>query len=199
LARDRAAEPSWVARHCNPIRHRVKLRQVQGALPGQRLSAEDAAAMTIAITEIEPQAVLIMKAERVPPAQIGPTLVSIHPRIRAFLRSRGIAPTGAPFANYTHMHADGSMEIEAGFPVPDGTKGEGEILAGELQGGKAATTTHVGPYATLSGTWDRLKKWLEHSGHRKGRDACEVYIDIEKEGTVPDTELKTTVYILLKA
>jgi len=63
---------------------------------------------------------------------------------------------------------------------------------------KAAVLVHVGPYSKLSETWDKLKKWLDQSKRQKGRDSCEIYDDFDNEGKKKDTELKTTVYILLK-
>jgi effector-binding domain-containing protein len=154
--------------------------------------------MHVDIKTIQEQPALIIRAPQVKPQDIGPTLRRLHPRVRRFLDSHGIKPAGAPFANYTRMHPDGSMDIEAGFPVPAGTAGEGEIVTGRLAGGTAAVAIHVGPYRTLTGTWDALKQWLAASGHARGRDACEVYIDIEQEGKVKDDELRTMVYILLE-
>jgi effector-binding domain-containing protein len=108
---------------------------------------------------------------------------SLH-RLWSFLRERGVAPVGAPFVRY-HTFGDADTDVEIGVPVPAGVAGEdgtGGVAVGELPGGRAAVTVHLGAHDRLGDAYTRIEEWLAEHGDRSG-PAWEVYewIDLAQE------------------
>ncbi len=106
------------------------------------------------------------------------------PLIAMRLGAAGLAPAGPPFARYHAFGPDGN-DIELGFPVASPVTAlpllaeipAGEIGQTELPGGPAATTTHVGSYEGLAGTYDRLRTWFADEGRAPGSGPWESYRD----------------------
>ena len=119
----------------------------------------------------------------------------VYPKIFAFLTQNKIAPS-APLALY--KTADGeNFEIEAGVVVPEGTKGEGDIVVSELPAGKAAFTVHSGPYENLPRTYAAVMEWMKTKETKMAGPAWEIYITDPGAIKKPE-ELKTEVYVLLE-
>jgi effector-binding domain-containing protein len=97
------------------------------------------------------------------------------------LRDRGVAPTGAPFVRY-HTFGDGETDVEVGVPVQEEVAGAGRVTYGELPGGPAAVTTHLGAHDHLGDAYGRIQDWLAAHGQAAGA-AWEVYewIDLAQE------------------
>lgn len=105
---------------------------------------------------------------------------SLH-RLWRFLSDRGITPAGPPFVRY-HNFAVAETDVEIGVPVADEVAGEGEVTEGELPGGRAVVTVHLGAHDRLSDAYKRIEDWLAAHGARQGA-AWEVYewIDLAQE------------------
>ena len=105
---------------------------------------------------------------------------SLH-RLWRFLRDRGVAPAGPPFVRY-HTFGETDTDVETGVPVADEVTGEGEITAGEMPGGRAVVTVHLGAHDRLGDAYERIEDWLATQGARNGA-AWEVYewIDLAHE------------------
>jgi effector-binding domain-containing protein len=97
------------------------------------------------------------------------------------LRDGGVAPAGAPFVRY-HTFGDGETDVEVGVPVQVQVAGAGRVTSGELPGGRAAVTTHLGAHDRLSDAYGRIQDWLSAHGQAAGA-AWEVYewIDLTRE------------------
>jgi effector-binding domain-containing protein len=151
--------------------------------------------LKVDIQELKEQSTLVVKGEKIKPAEIGPWLAKVFPKIGARMKALGLKQESALFTKYNKMNDD-SFDLEAGVAVPAGTKGEGDVIEGKLPGGKTAVVTHVGPYAKLGETWAKLRQWLTDNKKEMGDGAWESYVD--DPGNVKEAELKTVIYISVK-
>jgi effector-binding domain-containing protein len=155
--------------------------------------AEDAK-LDIQVKEVKKQPTLIMKT-KAKKAEIGAELQKIFPKVFAFIAANKI-PESAPMAYYVSRDpAMTTFDIEAGIVVPEGTKGDGDIVASSLPAGKTAFAVHVGPYEDLPKTYAAIVDWAKTKGLTTQPIAWEVYIT--DPGNTKPNELKTEVYVLL--
>src|SRR5579871_2111548 len=66
------------------------------------------------------------------------------PLVLEAIETQGAVPGGEPFAYYRGM-PNGSVEVEAGFPVVGAFAPLGAIVPGHLPGGRVVTGLHLGP------------------------------------------------------
>lgn len=71
----------------------------------------------------------------------------------------------------------GEVEVECGVQVPGRIDGVGEVLYRETPRGRAATTTHRGPYDQLGETHAALVVWVRSHGLQPTGIFWEVYGD----------------------
>jgi effector-binding domain-containing protein len=90
------------------------------------------------------------------------------------LQTRGLAAVGPPFVRY-HSFGETETNVELGMPVATGATGEGRIEAGELPGGTAIVTWHLGAHDGLGDAYGRLNAWLEEHEREAAGPAWEVY------------------------
>jgi effector-binding domain-containing protein len=98
------------------------------------------------------------------------------------LQTRGFAPLGPPFVRY-HTFAETETDVELGFPVSAGVTGAGRVEAGQLPGGAAIVTWHLGAHDKLGDAYRRLEQWLAANEREAAGAAWEVYwwIDPNRE------------------
>jgi len=157
------------------------------------LSAADAPAFKASVIEVKPQHLLVIKAT-VKPEEIGKKLGEILPKVRKFAESKKLKIVSPPLTKYVKM-GDGSFDIEAGMAVSEEAKGEGEIVASKLPGGKAAVTTHFGAYTGLGDAWTKLKQWVADKKLATG-EAWEVYAS--DPTMVKEADVRTDIFIEVK-
>jgi effector-binding domain-containing protein len=114
--------------------------------------------LEIKLKDVKKQTTLVIK-KTVKRAEIGGALGEIFPKIFAHLGANNIKPSSAPMAKYKVV--GDKFEMEGGVIVPDGTKGEGEIVVGELPAGKAAFAIHIGPYETAAQDLSSVRRMVE--------------------------------------
>ena len=107
----------------------------------------------------------------------------------------GFQPSGAPFVAYYNMDME-DLDLEIGFPFEQKLAGKGNVLAGEIPGGKAAACLHVGPYDQLGAAYEALHKWMQANGHVPTGVAYEFYLN-DPQTTLP-AELQTQVVFPLQ-
>ena len=92
---------------------------------------------------------------------------------------------------------EGELRSDAAIAIPDGVPLPAGLEEVRVVGGRYASTTHNGSYATLGDTWSRLMgQWLPKSGERLGDSVSyEIYVNNPME--VPEAELVTELYIPL--
>jgi effector-binding domain-containing protein len=127
----------------------------------------------ISIKDLLPQATACVRV-CIQPEKISSVLGEILPQISNYLESFGISPSGPAFSRYFEMKAD-LVDLEAGLPVPAAITAKGQILSGELPGGRAAVTWHMGSYAGISQAYEALQVWIEDQGHEPAGPPWEVY------------------------
>ena len=108
-------------------------------------------------------------------AEIATAIGECLPRVYAHCQQHALPMAGPPITRYAKMSA-GSLTLEGGFPLLEPAQGEGEIEAGELQGGPVATAVHVGPYDTLPQTHGAIERWIEAQGFRAMGAPWEQYL-----------------------
>jgi effector-binding domain-containing protein len=141
----------------------------------------------IKIVEIKEQPTLTIR-ESADLASIPEKMGRIFMEIFAFMQKRGIVPVGPPFSYWHDVFSEaaskGIFDMEAGFPVSRPVESEGRIKAGKLPGGKAVKAVHIGPYETLSETYDAVLSWTKEKGYQVEEYMWETYLT--DPDTVPD-------------
>lgn len=107
----------------------------------------------------------------------------------------GGTPAGPPYARY-HEFGPERADIEFGIPVaspvpnlrPLAECEPGEVGMGELPGGPAAVTLHVGAYPSLGAAYRRLESWIPAHGHSSAGAPWESYIDDPTEAAEADLQ-----------
>ena len=113
-----------------------------------------------------------------------------------FLGESGQVPIGMPLAIY-HSMESGEVDLECAMPVATHMEGRGRVTAGELPAGKAAVTTHMGPYQELSQTWDALTAWMGEQDLQPRSSPWEVYVN--DPGAEPDqSKWRTDIFFPVK-
>lgn len=144
----------------------------------------------IEVVELKPQPVLVMAAE-VPPQELGAALARILPTVHGHVMNNGGGMTGMPFMRYLDM--TDRFSIQAGVPVAEPMESSGEILAGELPGGRAATTVFLGPYDQVGLAWDAMRAWCAERNIDAHWGGWDVYENDPSEVSDPG-ELRTRIY-----
>jgi effector-binding domain-containing protein len=95
--------------------------------------------------------------------------------VMAVMGKQGVQAVGPPFALYHGAPTD-IVDVEAGFPAAAAVEAADGVRAGILPACRAAEAVHVGPYDTLSQTYDEVVRWLQDHGMRPGGDMWEYYL-----------------------
>ncbi|HRW11140.1 MAG: GyrI-like domain-containing protein [Anaerolineae bacterium] len=114
--------------------------------------------------------------------------------IMHYAGQKGLQPSGPPFVAYHNMDMQ-DLDLEIGFPFAKKLDGAGEVLAGEIPGGKAAGCLHVGPYDQLRAAYKALGKWMEANGYTPAGVAYESYLNDPQ--TTPPEALQTDIFFPL--
>jgi effector-binding domain-containing protein len=92
----------------------------------------------------------------------------------SYIQRRGVRPAGQPFVRY-HTFGAETTDVEVGIPVTGPASGSGRIAGGELPGGPALATSHIGSHDTLADAYRRLQVGLEEHGRDAAGAGWEVY------------------------
>jgi effector-binding domain-containing protein len=130
-------------------------------------------AHTVETKELNPQPILSIRAETTA-AEISSTLAKILPEVLGYITETGARPAGPPFTRF-HYYSPDHVELEGGLPVSKSVFGRGKIQAGELPGGVAAVTWHLGHYDKLSEAYAALGAWVKEHGREPVGPPWEVY------------------------
>jgi effector-binding domain-containing protein len=103
------------------------------------------------------------------------------PMVLEAIEEQGAVPGGEPFARYRGA-PNGSVDVEAGFPVAGDFAPSGEIQAGQLPGGRVIAGLLLGAYDSIGQMYAKLTAWAIAHGLRPTQDLWEVYLtDPERE------------------
>ena len=127
----------------------------------------------IKIEQLKPQPVLSIRAT-IPVAELGPAMGDRLGALSSYLQQSGAQPAGPPYVRY-HTFEDTETDMEIGIPVAAPVAGEGRIAAGDLPGGPAITTWHVGSHDKLGDAYGRIAAGLKEHDRVPSGPAWEVY------------------------
>jgi effector-binding domain-containing protein len=127
----------------------------------------------VAVIEREPQPVLSIR-RTVELAHLAEAQGESLRELWSSIRRRGVRTAGPPFVRY-HTFGELETDLEMGIPVAERAAGEGRISSGELPGGPAITTWHIGSHDHLGNAYARLDDWLQAHGREGDGAAWEVY------------------------
>jgi effector-binding domain-containing protein len=148
----------------------------------------------IEVRRLKPQVVVAIR-RRTTPDRVAETLRHIYSAIGSLLARRQIEAAGPPFTRY-HVFEGQDVDVECGLLIRKPLDGEGDIYCGDLPGGLAAVTTHVGDYGGLRAAHDAVRSWIERSGKQPEVGSWEVYRT--DPSTTPDPKgWKTDVFCLI--
>lgn len=150
-------------------------------LPEERMDP-DVAQYDVTQRALDP-VTFLFRSRRCRPTEIAAALGEILPSVFRYATESGFTLVGPPVTRY-RAWGPALLTLEAGLPVAEGAKGEGDIQLGSLQGGTVASTVHRGPYEGLHAAHAAVELWLEAEGLRPGGAAWEVYLT--DPGEVPD-------------
>ena len=148
-------------------------------------------AYSITKKQLSAQPVLAVR-RRVKRSELAATLGELYGRIFQYAQRTGAALAGQPFTRYLEW-GPGLFTIEAGLPLAAAAAGEGEITASTLPGGEAATTTHTGPYESLSEAHAAIQVWIADQGLAAAGPPWETYVTDPAEYPDPK-DWKTDVF-----
>ena len=137
----------------------------------------------VLIEEREPQQVLSIR-QTVELARLTDAQGESLHELWSFSHQHGAKPTGAPFVRY-HTFGETETDLEVGIAVVEAVSGEGRVAFGQLPGGAAITTWHIGSHDGLADAYARLSAWLKENGREADSAAWEVYTWIDP-GVEPD-------------
>jgi effector-binding domain-containing protein len=111
------------------------------------------------------------------------------------LQAAGLHPAGPPYARYYTWGETADMEV--GIEVDGSPAGEGQVVPGELPGGRAVRTVHLGSYENLRETWSALQEWLAAESLQPAGAPWEVYVTDPNEVPSPADNV-TEIYWPIK-
>jgi AraC family transcriptional regulator len=131
-------------------------------------------AYSIETKELSSQPVLLIR-RRVKRSVLAAGLGELYSHIFQYAQHSGAALAGPPFTRYLEW-GPGLIHIEAGMPVAVSVPGEGEIVAGTLPSGPAASTVHSGPYEALNDAHAAVEAWIRDQGLTPAGSPWESYV-----------------------
>ena len=137
----------------------------------------------IQVRALKAQPTLVIKATTTM-EEYGAALARILPEVWQFAVSRGIEPSGPPFARFLAFHPDDTGELEAGITIPDAVAGEGCVEASELPSGEAAVVIYTGAYDQIGEAHMALGAWVRENRRETAGPSWESYIT--DPGSEPD-------------
>ena len=105
---------------------------------------------------------------------------------------QGVALLGPAFALYRGPFGE-TVDLEVGFPVDRVVRAQGNVVAGELPGGRLARGTHAGAFDGLGEAWARLADWVRAQGRTPGAQRWESYVTQPSQDMDP-RDLRTELF-----
>jgi effector-binding domain-containing protein len=127
------------------------------------------------IKEIEPVDVVGITLTA-SPESVGEDSTTAYRQITEALDREAIPPSGPPRLVYLAMGED-AWTLEACVPVPEGSGTPEGLTRRRFEGGRAASTVHVGPYEELGMAYRELEAWVEGQGLTTSGPPFDVYLN----------------------
>ena len=146
---------------------------------------------TFTIETVDPQPAAVVRAE-VPMAELRDVFDRGFPAVLQAVQSQGVAIVGPPFGYYPRMPGE-TVAVLVGFPVAGPITAQDDVEPFELPGGPAVTGTHVGPYETMTQTYEQLMAWTTDEGLTLAAGMWESYLS--DPGAEPDPATWRTLIV----
>lgn len=149
----------------------------------------------VILSEEKPQLIAATRAKATGPT-IGARLTGGLSVVWEFIRSKQIAHKGINvviYNNYEGVASGDEFDLICGVLVEGDFQGSDDVFA-STTAGRAAATTHVGPYSKLDEAHKAVLVWCKANGHSLAGTKWEVY----GHWTPNEAELTTEVFYLLK-
>lgn len=175
--RDQPAARDLLNRHQRRMEERVEegqrilsyLRRLQG-------DDEYPVPLPVRARHFEPQEILCIHT-CVPEQEVSGTWRSLAAELRTCLTRRqetASGPVGAIFPDL--VHNDDAVHMTVFIPLESSILAEGRVVSGRIEGGMAATITHLGPYALLDRSYEQLARWMQQHGHEMSSPPREIFL-----------------------
>ena len=132
----------------------------------------------VELQQLEPQPILSIR-ETIQVAELPAEMGERIPALLGYLEQSGAQPAGPIFVRY-HTVGEVESDLEIGIPVVEPVAGNGQIVSGELPGGPAIATWHLGPHDDkFREAYARLGAWPKEHGREPDGPSWEVYYWID--------------------
>lgn len=145
----------------------------------QALAQKPTQSYSVETVALKPQTTLVIKVQGHEYEKMEPKIKELIGKVEAHLKAKNIKAQGAPFSRML-LYKQGFLDFETGFPVPDGTKGEGDLVTSKLPGGNAAKTVHTGTHLKSHHAYEALHSYRGKQKLKQAGPAWEVYVDKNK-------------------
>ncbi|MBV8064764.1 MAG: MerR family transcriptional regulator [Actinobacteria bacterium] len=167
---DRTAVPRLLAQHRERLERRVADGERALLLLNSFKNGGTTMLTPIEVRDVAPVTGLTVELDT-SLARIGHDLPAAYEQLFAQVERDGLQPAGPVFAAYTSQEFDpDDMKVVAGVPV----SGNG-ASSRSFDGGRAVTTTYVGPYEGLGDAWTETWAWVTEHGHAARAVPLEIY------------------------
>jgi AraC family transcriptional regulator len=140
---------------------------------------------------LDPQPILYIR-RKVEQAQLQPYFAECFGKLFGYGMQHGLPITGQPIARYIAI-GPGQWTVDCVLPLAEPVKGEGEMQAGELDGGVVIKAMHFGPYEALNQSYVAIETWMEEEGVSPTGANWEQYVT--DPGEEPDSsKWQTDIY-----
>jgi effector-binding domain-containing protein len=156
----------------------------------------NSAAPVFEVKQIEAQKAVVIKAE-VPMASIGQAMGEAYRNLFTYLGSLQIPPAGAPFSVYYSFDPNGNTVFEAGVPVSNEIKGDGNILYKEYPAMKVVSTLYKGAYEAMEPIYGNMGSYIAENGLEATGTSWEVYLTDPMQVASP-ADNQTLIYFPVK-
>jgi len=146
----------------------------------------------IQLTNLEAIPIAVIRS-RVEPRELSKFVPAACGEVWSFIRSAGLRRPGRHVA----LYLDGGL-VEVGAEIAERFVGNERIHCSELPAGRAATTTHDGPYARLGDAHSEIRQWCVEHGHRLSSACWEIYGHWEQSWNADPSKVRTDVFHLLE-
>ena len=113
--------------------------------------------------ENKPETATLGIREQIPPKKLSTAIPTLLKKVSTWMSTRQISPGGSPFLRFHVIDMESQFDIEVGFPVAVGTKGDGVIIGGVLPAGEYATIVYMGKTKGYEGN-KALIDWAASNG-----------------------------------
>lgn len=149
-------------------------------------------AYEVRVVQLTPSTIACAR-KRIRWSEIASNVRPLFDAVYAFLRTAPVKPDGHNVCIY-HALSETEVEMETGVQVSAEFASGADIHCSATPGGRAATTSHIGPYDQLHRAYKALIDWCDAHDEKRSSHSWELYGD----WTDDPTKLRTDVFWLLQ-